>query len=115
MTDDMHAERSRSWLSGMSISDTRARHVLAMLDAAEDERDQLRTDVARLNKMLDLCTAAHTHNVALKNERDALRADVARLREERDVCVVCGDVLLPAPEPHCEGCDTEGPRYTDPE
>lgn len=36
-------------------------------------------------------------------------------REARTVsaCVVCGTHLLPAPEPHCEGCDLEGPRYTD--
>ena len=48
---------------------------------------------------------------AMQEERDRLRS----LVEARDVCVVCGNVLLPAPEPHCEGCDTAGPRYTDPE
>jgi hypothetical protein len=33
---------------------------------------------------------------------------------ERDVCVVCGNLLYPAPEPHCEGCEVgyiEGERY----
>jgi hypothetical protein len=33
-----------------------------------------------------------------------------------DVCVVCGNVLIPDDtEPHCEGCDLDGPRYTDPQ
>jgi hypothetical protein len=49
-------------------------------------------------------------------EAKALR-ELAELRAAvaaRDACVVCGDLLLPDDwEPHCEGCDVDGPRYTD--
>jgi len=43
-----------------------------------------------------------------------LRARGWKLTKD-DVCVVCGTVLIPDDtEPHCEGCDVDGPRYTDP-
>lgn len=33
---------------------------------------------------------------------------------KEDVCVVCGTRLIPDDtEPHCEGCNLDGPRYTD--
>ena len=35
---------------------------------------------------------------------------------KEDVCVVCGTRLIPdETEPHCEGCNLDGPRYTDPQ
>ena len=69
------------------------------LPALLDENDQLRAEVARLNKMLDVCSAAHAHNVTLVAERDQLRADVARLRES-----VCRDVR---PARAADGDDSE--------
>jgi len=50
------------------------------LDACA-EADELRAEVARLTKLLDVCDVTHTHNVALKDERGRLRAEVERLRE----------------------------------
>ena len=43
------------------------------------EADELRAEVARLTKLLDVCDVTHAHNVALKDERGLLRVDVARL------------------------------------
>ena len=40
----------------------------------------------------------------------------ARVRVGGDVCVVCATVLLPCPEPHCEGCESDyldGVRYSE--
>ena len=86
----------RSWCPGPTYDEVVA------------ERDQALLESAR--HAISAAQQAEK-NAALRAEVDHLRALVAA----RDVCVVCGNVLLPAPEPHCQGCDTEGPRYTDPE
>jgi len=48
------------------------------LDACA-EADELRAEVARLTKLLDVCDVTHTHNVALKDERDRLRLLLGRV------------------------------------
>jgi hypothetical protein len=48
------------------------------LDAC-GEADELRAEVARLTKLLDVCDVTHTHNVALKDERDRLRLLLGRV------------------------------------
>jgi len=53
--------------------------LLARAVSAEAGVDELRVEVERLNKMLDVCSGVHAHNVALKDERGLLRVDVARL------------------------------------
>jgi len=112
MTTPIDTARIRRLLTSLAALPVVGRHLVEgqLLDALPGllgENDRLRTlladaNEARLND-LDKVIA----------ERDALTALVA-LVAARDVCVVCGNVLLPT-EPHCEDCDTDGPRYTDPE
>jgi len=55
-----------------------------------------------------LAAALRNAALALLDEVDEQRAQ----DEHRNACVVCGDVLLPAPPPHCEGCDLDAPWFT---
>lgn len=50
------------------------------IEYAAEELAKLRKDVSRLQKMLDVCSSVHEHNVKLVSERDELRAEVERLQ-----------------------------------
>jgi len=70
----------------------------------EHDRETAAAGVVR-----DSLPSAHIARVFLAE----LKARGWKLTKD-DVCVVCGNVLIPDDtEPHCEGCDPDGPRYTD--
>jgi hypothetical protein len=106
MTTPIDTARIRRLLTSLAALPVVGRHLVEgqLLDALPGllgENDRLRTLLADANE-------------ARLNDLDKVIAERDALVAARDVCVVCGNVLLPT-EPHCEDCDTDGPRYTDPE
>jgi len=75
ITKEMSAEMER-------LRETVRKRELDHLDACA-EADELRAEVGRLTKLLDVCVVTHTHNVTLKEERDKLRLEIEAL--QRDV------------------------------
>ena len=83
------AEQRREWAEArLEADDLRAgRDALAgALLTRSGELEETRAEVARLNKMLDVCSAVHEHNVKLKATLEETRASgrkyLDELREE---------------------------------
>ncbi len=51
---------------------------------SEDERDEMRDEIARLHKMLDICSVTHEHNVKLKGELDEAKESIDLWKQQAE-------------------------------